>query len=105
MQIEILHIAGCPNWRDTGEAVTRVLADLGADDVPAILTLVGSTAQARTMPFAGSPTVLIDGVDAFPSDGATDELACRVYRVGDRFAGAPSIDDLRAVLARALGAG
>jgi hypothetical protein len=105
MDIEILHIEECPNWRETGEAVARVLAELGAADTPVRFTLLSSREQAEAVPFAGSPTVLIDGVDAFPSDGATSELACRVYRVGDHFAGAPSIGDLRMALARALEVG
>jgi hypothetical protein len=100
MKIEILHIADCPNWRETGEAVARVLAELGAADTPVRLTLIGSREQAEALAFAGSPTILIDGVDAFPSEGATPELACRVYRVDGHIAGAPSIADLRGVLAR-----
>ena len=102
MDIEILHIDDCPNWRATADTVTEILADLGASEPPVRLTLLASPAAAALVPFAGSPTVLIDGTDAFPTDGRTSDLACRVYRVDGRFAGAPSADDLRTAISAAL---
>jgi hypothetical protein len=102
MEIEILHIDDCPNWQEAGARVRQALQELGAPEVPVTFTLLSTVEEAAARPFAGSPTVLIDGVDAFPSDGATADLACRVYRVDGRFAGAPSVAALRAVLAPAL---
>ena len=102
MEIEILHIDDCPNWQEAGARVRQALQEVGAPEVPVTFTLLSTVEEAAARPFAGSPTVLIDGVDAFPSDGATADLACRVYRVDGRFAGAPSVADLRAVLAPAL---
>jgi len=103
MEIEILHIEDCPNWRDTGDRVVQVLAQLGAPETPVRLTLLSSPEEAERVPFAGSPTVLIDGVDAFPSNGQTRDLACRVYLDDGHFAGSPSTDDLRLVISKALG--
>ena len=81
----------------------------------AALTTVGATgsaigyqllvdaAQLGELPFAGSPTILVDGADLFPSDGATSDLACRVYVSNGRMAGLPTVDELVAAL-RARGA-
>lgn len=102
MKIEILHIADCPNWTATGELVMDVLNELGAGNTPIEYVLLTTPEEVAAVPFAGSPTVLIDGVDAFPSEGATADLACRVYRTGGHFAGSPSKEDLREALGAAL---
>lgn len=102
MEIEILHIEACPNWRYAGELVSRVLDELDAKHVPVTFTLISTPDEAAAVPFAGSPTILVDGVDAFPSEGATADLACRVYQSEGRFTGTPSLSDLRAVLTERL---
>lgn len=102
MRIEILHIEACANWRKAGELVAQVLEDLDAKQVPVRFTLVSTPEEAVALPFAGSPTILVDGVDAFPSEGATAELACRVYQADGRLAGTPSLSDLRTVLTERL---
>jgi hypothetical protein len=50
--------------------------------------------------FRGSPTLLIDGHDPFASERDSVGLACRVYRTSEGKDGAPSVEDLRAALAR-----
>lgn len=102
MRVQILHIDDCPNWKATGVEVHDVLGELGAGEVPVEYVRLSTPEQAAEVPFAGSPTILIDGVDAFPSDGATADLACRIYRVDGRFAGSPSRSDLRSVFGEAL---
>lgn len=103
MKIEILHIEACANYREAGELVARALEELDAKQVPVTFTLISTPEEAAAVPFAGSPTILIDGVDAFPSDAATTtELACRVYQAEGRLAGTPSRPDLRRVLSAAL---
>jgi hypothetical protein len=47
--------------------------------------------------FAGSPTILIDGADAFPSDGRTSELACRLYYSDTGISRLPSVEQLTRV--------
>lgn len=68
-RIEILHIADCPNWKATGELVTGVLNELGAGNTPIEYVLLTTPEEAAAVPFSGSPTVLIDGVDEFLSEG------------------------------------
>jgi len=94
MHVEILHIDECPNWVEAGTRVEAALTELGRSDVEVTYRLLTDSAQAAAVPFAGSPTILLDGVDAFPSDGRTSDLACRVYRNGTGFAGVPTVAQL-----------
>lgn len=50
------------------------------------------------MGFHGSPSILVDGVDVFAGAGAGLDLSCRLYQTPDGPAGAPSVDQLRAVI-------
>lgn len=71
---------------------------LGLDDLEVAVRVLSSEAEAGDVPFAGSPTILVDGRDPFRSGGTTTELACRIYRTESGFAGTPSVDQLIQVL-------
>lgn len=60
--------------------------------------LVTDAGHASSEGFAGSPTILIDGVDLFRSAETTRELACRVYASEGRLVGVPTVDELTAAL-------
>ncbi len=60
---------------------------------------VHSAEEAERLGLRGSPTVLVDGHDPFSDPGATAGLACRIYRSAAGADGAPSVEDLVAVLA------
>ena len=94
MRVEILHIDECPNWGEAGTRVAAALAELGRSDVEVSYRLLTDSVQASAVPFAGSPTILLDGVDAFQTDGRTSDLACRIYRTDTGFAGMPSVAQL-----------
>ncbi len=94
MQIEILHIAECPNWSEAGVRMRAALASIGAGVGDIDYHLVSAVAQLDDLAFAGSPTILVDGRDLFPSDGATSDLACRVYVSEGRLAGLPTVNEL-----------
>lgn len=94
MRVEILHIDECPNWVEAGTRVEAALVELGHGDNEVRYRLLTSSADAAEVPFAGSPTILLDGVDAFPTDGRTSDLACRVYRTDSGFAGVPTVAQL-----------
>jgi hypothetical protein len=102
MRVEILHIDECPNWVEAGTRVRTVLDELGLRDVEIRYRLLTTSTEAADVPFAGSPTILLDGVDAFPSDGRTSDLACRVYYSEAGFAGLPTFDQLRDSLSAAM---
>jgi hypothetical protein len=101
MKIEILHIADCPNWQEAGGRTQSALAQAGVQGAAIEYRLLSSPEDAAKVPFAGSPTILIDGVDAFPSDGRTSDLACRVYFTHPGLAGLPTTEQLRVALTEA----
>jgi hypothetical protein len=87
VNIEILHIDDCPNWEEAGR---RVRAALDASNIRD----AGITYRLLPTREAGSPTILLDGVEAFPTDGRTSDLACRIYRTPTGYAGVPTLDQL-----------
>jgi len=98
MRIEILHIEECPNWVEAGARVEAALVELGRAGVELTYRLLLSSEDAADVAFAGSPTILLDGVDAFPTDGQTSELACRVYWTESGLAGLPTVAQLVEVM-------
>lgn len=101
MKAEVLYIDECMNWPLVGQDLRHALDVTGNEDVPIAFTLISSPAQAAALPFAGSPTILIDGADLFPGTDPISELACRLYPTADRLQGRPARDQIeRAILAR-----
>lgn len=98
MEVRVLHIEGCPSWEETGRRLRAALDAVGRHDVPITFTLLSAPEEARRVHFAGSPTILIDGGDLFPSDGRTNDLACRVYLTPTGLAGSPSQAQIEAAL-------
>ena len=94
MIVEILHIDECPSW-ESAEARTReALKALGRTDVLVATRLLRTPEEAAETPFAGSPTITINGVDIFPSDGRTSDLACRVYATPHGLKGTPTTEQI-----------
>ncbi|RZU66440.1 hypothetical protein EV379_2796 [Microterricola gilva] len=98
MKIDVLSIADCPNGDTALARVQEAIQALGLSKVELHSHVLRSSADAARWAFAGSPTILIDGSDAFPSDGRTAELACRVYPGELALEGAPSREQLVAAL-------
>lgn len=94
VQIQLIHIPECPNTELAAERVTAALQVLDLPDAALSQVLVSNSEEAGAVAFAGSPTILLDGADLFPSDGRTTELACRVYLTEQGLAGAPSTDQI-----------
>ena len=94
MKVELLHIDECPNWEHTGVQLRAALDAVGKHDVRIDYKLLRTPDDAARYSFAGSPTILIDGEDPFPSGGTITELACRVYHTGTRLAGSPTTEQL-----------
>jgi hypothetical protein len=90
VRIDILFVPDCPN---VDRARERLHQALGATAVEASVTEteVATLEQAIRARMAGSPTVLLDGRDPFPTDGTEGSLGCRLYRSGGRSGGAPSV--------------
>lgn len=103
MKIEVVHIDECPNWEDAGKALAEVIEELGLTDATLSYTLIRTPEDAAKHRFAGSPTILIDGVDAVPGADPTTDLACRIYRNGSRTSGMPTKESLREAILGRLG--
>ncbi|MDH3463015.1 MAG: hypothetical protein OEM32_05250 [Acidimicrobiia bacterium] len=54
----------CPNWRKTGERLRRIIAEHDLD-ATVEYQLIETPDDAEWYQFAGSPTLLFDGVDPF----------------------------------------
>lgn len=100
MNVEILHIDECPSWVEAGSRVRAALDTLGMSEVDIDFSLVSTPAEAAAVPFAGSPTILIDGSDAFPGGAASTELACRIYPTDQGFAGVPTLEQVTDAIRR-----
>ena len=97
MKVELLHIVDCPNTAVAEEHARAALDALGLADVPVELVTIRTEAEAADAPFGGSPTILVDGVDLFPT-APVRSLACRVYATGSGYAGAPTQEQIEAAM-------
>ncbi len=91
MKLEVLHVPDCPN-------VAPMLQRLAeASDLPVTTRLIETDADAAEFGMAGSPTLLVDGVDPFATtDDRGCAVSCRLYRdPDDRLVPAPSVEQLR----------
>ncbi|MCU1606716.1 MAG: hypothetical protein JWP46_3181 [Modestobacter sp.] len=94
----LLYFDGCPNWQEADTRVRQALREVGSPEDVLTLRRVQTPEQAELLSFRGSPTVLVNGEDPFAEPAAPVRLACRVYRTADGLTGAPSVDELTAVL-------
>ncbi len=97
MDVTLLYFQDCPNWRVADERL-RVLA-AERPNLTVTRRLVETPAEADRVGFLGSPSIQVDGVDVFAGPGSRVGLTCRRYRTPDGVEGAPTLDQLRAVLA------
>lgn len=94
VELEVLHIDDCPNWVEMGRRLRDALGATSHPDTAIRYRLLQTAADAAGTAFAGSPTVALDGVDLFPSVGATGDLACRIYQTPSGLAGLPTTEQL-----------
>jgi hypothetical protein len=97
MKLEVLHVLDCPN-------LTSMLKGLGeVTELPITTRLITTEAEAAEFGMAGSPTLLIDGIDPFAATGGCDSgVSCRLYRDSTgRIIAAPPIEQLRAAIVAA----
>jgi len=96
MEITVQYFDNCPNWQLAEDRLRQVLDELGRSDQPIRRQRVETPEEAERVVFGGSPTILIDGIDAFPDPAGPAGYACRVYG-GDA---APTAEQLREALAQ-----
>jgi glutaredoxin len=99
MKVELLYFEGCPNTETTRRALRRALAEEGIEaEIHSIR--VEKEEEARRLRFPGSPTIRIDGADAFPvPEERGGAPACRTYATPEGLRGAPTAEMLRSALA------
>jgi hypothetical protein len=102
--VELLYWEGCPSHDEALADLREALRELGREDEPVHKRSIDTDEQALKEKFPGSPTIRVDGVDAFPpGEGDPIGLTCRVYRLRDgRYSATPDRDELREALARLL---
>ncbi len=98
--VRLLYFEDCPNWRVAEARLKEALISVGADPDAVMYEQVSSVEQAEALGFRGSPTILVDGSDPFADPDAPAGLACRIYRTSAGSHPAPTVEQLRAVLAR-----
>jgi len=99
MDITLLYFEDCPNWKVADERLTALATE--RPDIRVTRHLVDTAAEAERTRFHGSPSILVEGVDVFAEPGSEVGLSCRRYLTPDGYEGAPTLDQLRAVLADA----
>jgi len=97
MRLEVLHVPDCPQLPLLLKNLERIT------HLPVTTTMIDSVDRAAGRGMNGSPTLLIDDVDAFlPSDAVrrAGGLSCRLYqdRLG-RPVPVPTVDQLRDAIA------
>ncbi|MDN5760013.1 MAG: thioredoxin family protein [Tomitella sp.] len=99
MEITLLYFHGCPNWVVAEERLAQIAAE--RPDVNVTKHRVESVEEAERIGFHGSPSIRVNGVDAFARLGAGVGLACRVYATPQGLAGAPTLEQLRELISDA----
>ena len=102
-RIELLWWSGCPSWPSALEELRDAVRAAGLDPDAIEVCEVATDEAAEQERFVGSPTIRIDGADAFPpSEAEPVGHTCRIYRLRDgRISPTPDPADVRDALARA----
>ena len=96
MDITLLYFEDCPNWKAAHERLTLLATE--RPDITVTHQLVETTEHADRVGFLGSPSIQVDGVDAFAEPGSRVGLTCRRYPTPDGYEGAPTLEQLRRVI-------
>ena len=97
MKLLLLHVPDCPNTAVLESRLVPILAS--RPDIHVTREIITTDDQARRREMAGSPTLLLDGIDPFARPGQQPSLSCRRYPGDDGRPGpAPSEQQLLTAL-------
>ncbi len=97
--VELLWWEGCPSTEQALSELRQALGAVGLDPAAVRLREIRTDSEAEETGFVGSPTILVDGADAFPTPGEPVALACRIYRRRNgQVSPTPDPEDLREAL-------
>lgn len=78
--ISFQYFDGCPHSKTTLRNLEQVTVELGIPSDEIQVVLVRDPAEAERLSFAGSPSVLVDGVDIYTGlPPAEASFSCRVF--------------------------
>lgn len=98
MDVQLLLVPNCPNEQGARELLRRALTTAGVGGTPVRTVVVTTAEQAEQLHFSGSPTILLDGADPFPSPDGRTGVACRVYAGTGGPRGVPELSALTAAI-------
>ncbi|MFE4727378.1 thioredoxin family protein [Microbacterium sp. NPDC056736] len=99
VKVELLYIDDCPNWVAAARNLRKALDAVGLSQLEINYRMLGSGEEADQVPFAGSPTILLDGADLFSAEGKSYMAACRLYSTPSGPAGSPTTEQLAEAIA------
>lgn len=102
VELTLLYLDHCPNWSVAADRLRTAVKAVGDPDIRIRWRPVHSFPAAQALGFAGSPTLLVNGVDPFPRPARVSGLCCRFYRTENGDDGAPSVAQLVAVIRETL---
>ncbi len=100
MRVLLIYDSDCPHWRLARDRLNEAIRISGVGSLAVRLIESSHTHHDAAATAHGSPTILIDGVDPFPTDRRGSSGHCRLYTTARGFEGAPSVDQLVAALRR-----
>ena len=101
VDVELLVVPECPNAQAAQELLRASLRAAGLASTPIRVSVIASQRAAEQRGFIGSPTILINGLDAFAEPGRPPALACRVYPGPAGPSGLPPAEQLCVAIAAA----
>ncbi|MCL4537381.1 MAG: arsenate reductase ArsC [Nitrospirae bacterium] len=97
MNIELLYIKGCPDFKHARRLIHNTIKVLELK-TPLKKIEIRNADDVKTYSFPGSPTIRINGEDIEPDTANTTGLTCRTYNNGT---GIPDMEALKCKIARA----
>lgn len=98
MDLTVLYFDDCPHWRVLDQRLGEALDVVGGEARTVRRLQVTTDEQAQELAFRGSPTLLVNGADAFAEPDAPVGLSCRVYRTPEGMSGSPTVAQIVDVL-------
>jgi hypothetical protein len=100
MDVRVLYLEGCASWHTATERLRQALVLLRSPDTPIKAVQVGFEADGDNAVFGGSPTILVDGQDLFPTSTIPAGAVCRLYSTPAGMAGSPTDEAIVSALTR-----
>jgi len=99
MNIELLYIKGCPNFKKARRLIHDTIKSLGLN-IPLRKIEIKGEDDSKNYSFTGSPAIRINGEDIEPEIEKATGLACRIYH---NSTGLPDREILKCKIAKAAG--